>query len=1158
MVILNKICITYRVCVTVYIWGTQFVGLTIVIEFNNERLIMRISKTVFSLLFICWVFILNGCGGGGGGGSMGSSGPNPTPSVTVPVITAFSINGSAGVIPGNRIAITVPYGTDITNLTATFTAPGSIVTVNGIPQISGVTTNNFTQPVTYTVTRISSSTSASIKASANDRVSYTVAVTVASISAKAITAFSLGIPSGTSAATGIISVFNIAVTVPFGTNITALAATFTTSGQSVAINGVTQVNGVTQNNFTSPVTYTVTAADGTTQNYVVTVTVASASSNDMIAFSLNGTPGVISAGGLSQTITVNLPNGTNVAGLVASFIITGSSAVINGVTQVSGTTQNDFANPVTYIVTSANGAIQTYVVTVIVSSASSNFINAYSFGNISGVISGQNIAVAVPFGTDVTTLIASFTTTGTNITIGGMTQTSTVTPNNFTNPVSYIVTSADGSIATYTVTVTVAPSDAKTITAFGFGATAGIITSQTITITMPFGTNLTNLIATFTTTGTSVAVNNVNQVSGATPNDFTNPVLYTVTAADGSTAIYTVTVTVATSSAKAITAFGFGTTAGVITGQTIAVTMPFGTDVTNLVATFTTTGTSVAVNNVNQVSGTTPNDFTNPVSYIVTAADGSTATYTVTVTVAASSAKAITAFSLFGVAGSINGLNITVIVPTGRSVTAAVATFTTTGTSVTVNGVTQFSGTSTNNFTNPVSYLVTAADSSTNTYTVTVNFSVNVWAWMGGSNVVNQAGVYGTKGVGSTSNIPGARDSSISWVDTSNTLWLFGGEGYDSTGSRGFLNDLWKYTPSTGQWTWVSGANVINQSSVYGTQGVGSTSNIPGARDFSISWIDASGNLWLFGGRLPGFTNINDLWKYTPSTNQWTWVSGSNVISQTGVYGTQGVGSTSNIPGARAFSISWIDASGNLWLFGGIGFDSTDPGVRLNDLWKYTPSNNQWTWVSGDNTGGSSGVYGTQGVGSINNKPGGRGQGRATWIDASGNLWLFGGVGFDSANPAAGRLNDLWKYTPSNNQWTWVSGANTRNQVGVYGTQGVGSTSNIPGGRSNPISWFDTFGNLWMFGGQGFAATSVVGALNDLWEYTPSNNQWTWVSGANVINQSGVYGTLGTGAASNVPGGRQGSISWIDTSGNYWMFGGVGLDSAGTTDLLNDLWQYNY
>jgi hypothetical protein len=60
--------------------------------------------------------------------------------------------------------------------------------------------------------------------------------------------------------------------------------------------------------------------------------------------------------------------------------------------------------------------------------------------------------------------------------------------------------------------------------------------------------------------------------------------------------------------------------------------MPKGIAVTKLVATFTTTGTGVKVGAALQTSGATENNFTTPIAYTTGAADGSTATYTVTVT----------------------------------------------------------------------------------------------------------------------------------------------------------------------------------------------------------------------------------------------------------------------------------------------------------------------------------------------------------------------------------------------------------------------------------------------------------------------------------------------------------------------------------------------
>ena len=91
-------------------------------------------------------------------------------------------------------------------------------------------------------------------------------------SAKAITAFSFATP----AATGVITAatHTIALTVPHGTNVSALVATFTTTGASVRVGGVLQTSGLTANDFTGPVTYTATAADTSTQDYVVKVTIA--------------------------------------------------------------------------------------------------------------------------------------------------------------------------------------------------------------------------------------------------------------------------------------------------------------------------------------------------------------------------------------------------------------------------------------------------------------------------------------------------------------------------------------------------------------------------------------------------------------------------------------------------------------------------------------------------------------------------------------------------------------------------------------------------------------------------------------------------------------------------------------------------------------------
>jgi N-acetylneuraminic acid mutarotase len=357
--------------------------------------------------------------------------------------------------------------------------------------------------------------------------------------------------------------------------------------------------------------------------------------------------------------------------------------------------------------------------------------------------------------------------------------------------------------------------------------------------------------------------------------------------------------------------------------------------------------------------------------------------------------------------------------------------------------------------------------------------------------------------------------------------------------------------------TWMRGSATSSVLGNYGTLGSPSSANDPGGRHGCATWVDLSGNLWLFGGEgyssVSGVCWLNDLWKYNITTNQWTWMGGSNLQNQVGNYGVMGTPAASNQPGAREFAITWVDASGNFWMFGGDGYNTSAFG-RLNDLWKYNPTTNQWTWINGSNTLNASGVYGTQGTPSSSNQPGAK-RGAATWTDASGMLLMFGGRGYGSAS-TYGFLNDLWKYNPGTNQWTWINGNTIVAQNGVYGTFNVPSTSNTPGSREMPAYWIDASGIFYIFGGLGFPISGTPGYMGDLWKYDPAANTWTWLGGPNTINPLGIYGTMGVAASSNSPGGRLSTASWKDASGNFFMFGGFGYGSSALS-RLNDLWKYD-
>ncbi len=372
----------------------------------------------------------------------------------------------------------------------------------------------------------------------------------------AITAFSIVSPF----AVGTISGHDIGVTVPAGTSVASLAATFTTNASSVTVGAVAQVSGTTRNDFSSPVSYVATAEDGTSQTYTVTVTVALASSKTLTSFSFPspGVTGVISG----TSISVQVPAGTGLTHLVAKFATTGATVTVGNQVQTSNVTANDFTNPVTYVVTAADGTTKPYTVSVTVGVPLTKEITAFSFSiptpptttTATGVISGTSIAVQVPYGTNVTSLAPYFSSTlGTSVYVGSSYQTSGSSPHDFTNPVTYTVKASDGTTQAYTVTVTVAANPAKALNSFSLATNSGSAVGVSTTgpgfsVSIPFSSRLrlSSLVATFATTGASVKVGSTVQVSGSTPNNFTNPVVYTVTAADGTTKNYTVTVTVAT------------------------------------------------------------------------------------------------------------------------------------------------------------------------------------------------------------------------------------------------------------------------------------------------------------------------------------------------------------------------------------------------------------------------------------------------------------------------------------------------------------------------------------------------------------------------------------------------------------------------------------
>ena len=394
-----------------------------------------------------------------------------SPKSTAKALASFdfaSLNAKGAITESARtVAVTVPYETNVSALVATFVTTGVSVKVGSKVQASDTTPNDFTKPVIYRVT-----------AADNSYLDYTVIVEVASNTSKAITAFSFSNSTSTVIDT---LAKTIVVNVPFSTEVTALVPILSHSGTSVS-----PASGAAQN-FTKSVTYTVTAADGTTQSYVVTVTESANSAKAITAFSFVNPNVAATINETAKTIAVHLPYGTNRSGLVASLTTTGVAVKIGATTQVSGTTQNDFSSPVPYTVIAADGTTQSYVVAVTELANSAKAITAFSFANpnVAATINeaAKTIAVTVPYGTNRSGLVASFTITGAAVRIGSTVQVSSTTQNDFTGPVTYMVIAEDNSTQAYMVTVSYAPY-IFTVTFDGQSATVGP-TPSTRTVTAP-------------------------------------------------------------------------------------------------------------------------------------------------------------------------------------------------------------------------------------------------------------------------------------------------------------------------------------------------------------------------------------------------------------------------------------------------------------------------------------------------------------------------------------------------------------------------------------------------------------------------------------------------------------------------------------------------
>ena len=167
----------------------------------------------------------------------------------------------------------------------------------------------------------------------------------------------------------------------------------------------------------------------------------------------------LSNDGSSYSATVS--SSLALTGLVASFNYTGSGVTVNGINQQSGSTQNNFTNPVIYRVSNTQGTTRDYQ--IVLTKAVAPTITSFSFTaekntelnqNANLELNGNTFKGRITQNINISELIPDFSYTGSSVSVDGNLQESGVTPNNFDDVVIYKVVNDLGDEAIYQIDVT--------------------------------------------------------------------------------------------------------------------------------------------------------------------------------------------------------------------------------------------------------------------------------------------------------------------------------------------------------------------------------------------------------------------------------------------------------------------------------------------------------------------------------------------------------------------------------------------------------------------------------------------------------------------------------------------------------------------------------
>ncbi|WP_436135403.1 IPTL-CTERM sorting domain-containing protein [Acidovorax sp. LjRoot129] len=695
---------------------------------------------------------------------------------TIANLAALSL--SSGTLSPVFAVNTTSYTASVSNATASITVTPTVsdtgratVTVNGLSVTSGAASSAIALNVGSNViaTVVTAEDGSTTK-------TYTTTVTRAAPPSSDANLSSLALSAGTLSPVFASGTTSYTAGVPFNTTSLTVTPTVADATASITVNGVAVTSGNASGAIalavgTNTITTVVTAQDGTTtKTYTTTVTRSAASGNNQLdALSLSS--GTLTPAFASGTTgyTANVSNATTSLTVTPTVADATASVTVNGVATASGNASGAIAlnvgsNTITVAVTAQNGTPLSYTVTVTRAASSNADLSALS-------LSSGTLAPAFAGGTTSYTASVSNATTSLTVTPTVASGTSSVTVNGVAtssgnasgaialavgaNTLTTVVTAQDGTTTkTYTVTVTRAASSNADLSALSLssGTLSPVFAAGTTGYAASIAAGTSSLTVTPTAAAgtSSITVNGVAVTSGAASgaiamNPGSNTVTIVVTAQNGATKSYTVTITRALPSGNAdlsALSLSSGTLAPAFAAGTTSYTASVGNGATSLTVTPTVADAtaSVTVNGVATTSGSASGAIAlavgaNTLTTVVTAQDGTTTkTYTVMVTRAGSGDANLSALALSG--GSISPAFAPSTTGYTMSIAAATASITVTPTvnepnaAVTVNGVAVASGSPSgviamNTGANTVTVVVTAQNGTTKTYTVTVTRAVS-------------------------------------------------------------------------------------------------------------------------------------------------------------------------------------------------------------------------------------------------------------------------------------------------------------------------------------------------------------------------------------------------------------------------------------------------